>query len=440
MSVAAVTKFRRPKAKAPKTTWREGALTIFVRDRHYHVRGTIRHAGLKKRVRESLEIPFSRENEDLEAAKAAARALAEKVRGELGGGVAPRSFAEVALGYLQRPRKKKKPLGATSVVVIRELTAHFGTRILRDIPSAEFVSFIDERNVGNTAETRERQLNVLVALLTVAIAAGQYPTMPDFVRNQEARNPSTRKTRPVERVGTNIVSAIFRCSHIANTFQYAIEEITGARVSSVLFGCSLGDLNLAPGKMILRFHDTKPGFDVPAALPEEMRALVDAFLAWRGEQVRAGHVGPGSDEPLILTPKGVPYVKNDSYTGTRNKTAWAGAKRRAKILIEQEYELAISACEAKGDRRTADELRRKKADDLAILKRLTQHWFRHLLATTLGRLDPKAAMQQGGWKDARSLAGYMMSDAEYQRELVEKRGMTDWRGSDWHESDTRGDE
>jgi hypothetical protein len=31
-------------------------------------------------------------------------------------------------------------------------------------------------------------------------------------------------------------------------------------------------------------------------------------------------------------------------------------------------------------------------------------------------------MNQGGWRDVRSLNGYMMSDAEHQRALVEERG------------------
>lgn len=435
MMSAVLTKLQRPKAKVPKTTWREGALVIFVRDGHYHARGTVRHAGRKRRVRVSLEIPYARDN--LGLARAAARTREENVRAELGGGVTPRSFAEVALGYLQRPRKKNKPLGATSVAIIRELTAHFGTRILRDIAPAEIIEFVDERNRGNTAESRERYLNITVAFLMVAIAAGQYPAMPKFVRNAEARNPTTRATRPVDRVGDNIVSAIFRCSHIANTIQYATEEVTGARVSSILFGCALGDLDLAPGLMTLHFRYTKPGFDVPAALPEQMRPLLQDYLTWRDEQVRAGRVGPGSDEPLFLTPRGVPYVENDSYTGTRNKTAWYAAKRRAKALIEQQYDAAIATCEAAGDRKRTEELRRKRADDLAVLAKLSQHWWRHLLATNLGRLDPKAAMRQGGWKDSRSVMGYMIADAEYQRALVERRGVTDWRRPDRHESDTR---
>ena len=42
----------------------------------------------------------------------------------------------------------------------------------------EFVAFVDERQAGNSAETRERFLNSACGLLEVAIAAGQYPAMP----------------------------------------------------------------------------------------------------------------------------------------------------------------------------------------------------------------------------------------------------------------------
>jgi hypothetical protein len=132
----------------------------------------------------------------------------------------------------------------------------------------------------------------------------------------------------------NIVQAIFRCAHLANTIQYGIEEVTGARVSSVLFGCSLGELDLTPRRMTLHF--TKPGFDVPVALPDPIRPLLDEY------QVRAGFAGPGSDEPLFLTPRGVPY-KNAAYTGTRNKTARNAAKRRATVVIGRDHDSATLA-------------------------------------------------------------------------------------------------
>ncbi|MET0651970.1 MAG: hypothetical protein ABWY63_05580, partial [Hyphomicrobiaceae bacterium] len=55
--------------------------------------------------------------------------------------------------------------------------------------------------------------------------------------------------------------------------------------------------------------------------------------------------------------------------------------------------------------------------DHRLLGRITQHWFRHLLATRM-RGDIKAAMDQGGWIDERSVMGYVMDVTEHRRRLV----------------------
>jgi hypothetical protein len=65
------------------------------------------------------------------------------------------------------------------------------------------------------------------------------------------------------------------------------------------------------------------------------------------------------------------------------------------------------------------------AEDLAILARFSQHWLRHKLATDLGRIDLRVAMRQGGWRDVRSVTGYLMDDPEYQRAAVEGRVLFD---------------
>jgi hypothetical protein len=77
---------------------------------------------------------------------------------------------------------------------------------------------------------------------------------------------------------------------------------------------------------------------------------------------------------------------------------------------------------AAGDQREVDRLLRLKDDDLKLLESITQHWLRHKFATEAGRQDLKAAMKQGGWRDTRSIVGYLIPDAEYQRQIVEKRG------------------
>jgi hypothetical protein len=408
----------RRKDRSPKTTWPVGRLTVWVRDGYFHARGTVKHGGVKRRVRQALDIEYARKNVD--AALSAAREVEAAVLAEIMGGVKPISCAEFILSFMSRP--SDKALGQTDIATLQEIALKFGTRLLRDIAPAEFISFVDERQAGNAAATRERYLNTVAALLRAAIARGQYEKMPDFSRDAKARNPTTRAKRPVEKVGAHLVAAIFSRSHIANRVQYAVEETTGARVSSVLCHCALGDLDLRDNAMALTFHDTKNGMDVTAALPKTLRPLLNEYLTWRQIQVRAGRVGAGSSEPLFLTPKGVPYKDNKQAWGTQNKSAFNGAKRRAAKTVAQQYDDAIAAATAEGNAAEVEDLRRRRADDLSLLKRFTQHWFRHHMATQLGRKDPKAAMKQGGWKDMRSVSGYMIDDAEYQRQLVEQRG------------------
>ena len=239
---AAIAKFRRRKAKAPKSTWREGALVIFVRDGHFHVRGMVRHAGLKLRVRKSLEIPFSREN--LDKARAEAATCEEKIRSELGGAAKPLSTAEIALGFMTRP--KGQPLGATDVAAIKQLVRHFGTRILRDIAAAEFINFVEERQRGNTASTRERFLNTVVAFLADAIAKGQYAAMPKFKRDKAARNP-TRYVGVIDTLAFMCVGAA-----AVNVYGVAVLNLGAFYPSSYIMVRAIVQLALAVALIALR--------------------------------------------------------------------------------------------------------------------------------------------------------------------------------------------
>jgi hypothetical protein len=273
---------------------------------------------------------------------------------------------------------------------------------------------------ANTPETRERYISGLCAFLNLQIAAGQYPNLPAFKRDQKARNPARRARRDVENVDKRLLGYLFRACHSTIAAQLHIEYVGGTRVSSVLHGCSLGDLDLRAMKLVIR--ETKNGEDVPIALPSDIKPVLETYLHWRQQQVRAGRVGPGSNQPLFLTYKGRPYKFNGGAWGTQNKTGFNAAKRRAIKDISKDYDEAIAATTAAGDVREADKLRRSKDDDITLMRRFTQHWLRHLFATDAGRKDLRAAMAQGGWLDARSVTGYLISDAEYQRDVVEQRG------------------
>lgn len=71
-----------------------------------------------------------------------------------------------------------------------------------------------------------------------------------------------------------------------------------------------------------------------------------------------------------------------------------------------------------GQRKAAATVREQAAADADLLGKVTQHWFRHLLATKMLRRDPRAAMEQGGWLDIRSVVGYSHDAPEWRRQLV----------------------
>jgi hypothetical protein len=407
---------RKPRRRAASAT-RRRILRLFERDGFFHIRGTIREGRLKQRVRETTGIPYWPMNR--EAAEATADKREAEVRGELGAGVPQRSLAEVSLDFMTRP--KGEVLGATDVAVIQELTAKFGMRRMRDIAPAEFIDFVERRMRGNAASTRERCLNTVVSFINSAISGGQYAEMPKFKRDKKARNPNHRARRRVSNVRPYLLQLLIESAHIANGAQICAEAATGARVSSVLFGCALQDLIMAPDRMQVTYHDTKNDDDVVAALPESVRSLLEEYLRWRQLQVDAGHVSAARSAPLFLTPRGLPYKPSSRYTGTRNKTGFNAAKRRALARLKTCGDEAIAALQAARDGAGAARARQTLAEDAATLEAITQHWLRHALATQLGRLDLRVAMKQGGWRDLRSVQGYLIDDAEFQRAAVEGR-------------------
>jgi hypothetical protein len=404
-----------PSALKPKSirAWKCSGLTISVRGQTFHASGTLRTGGRSQRVRETLEVPASRNNITL--AEAAARRVAERVLAELGGGVARRAVSVLVA------QRFEQHIGPSDKRILEDLTAKFTVRILWDIPPEEIVAWVDDRQRGNAPETRERFVSGICAFLNKQINAGQYAALPIFQRDQKARNPLKRARRAVQKFRAQLLMLIIECAHITIAIQLHVEYVGGSRVSSLLQGCRLIDLDMET--LTLTFRDTKNGDDVPCALPSSILPLMEAYLAWRQEQVRRGLIGPGSDQPLFLHYKGLPYKPNGGAWGTQNKSGFNGAKRRALSKLESQYDDAIAAMRAKGDSREVERLLRLKADDLSLLAKITQHWLRHLFATEAGRKDLKIAMAQGGWRDPRSINGYLIADAEFQRAVIEERGL-----------------
>jgi site-specific recombinase XerD len=403
---------RNPKRIEP---WHCEGLRIHVRAATFHVGGTLRVGKQSKRVRETLGIEASAANRS--EAERKTREIAAEVRRDLGGGVVRKAVSTLVA------ERFKSYIGPSDRRILEDFTGAFTTRILWTIAGEEIVAFVDTRQQGNTPESRERYISGVCSFLNLQIAKGQYEKLPPFIRNQKARNPQRRARRAVAQFRIDFIEAIVAEAHISNAIQLRVEWVCGARVSSILQGCSFGDLDLKT--MTLTFRDTKNGEDVPVALPESLRNALLEYLRWRAQQVRRKTVGPGSDQALFLTYKGRPYKPNGGEWGTQNKTAFNAAKRRAVKKLATSYDERIAAMEAAGDQNEIDRLQRMKADDLKLLAKITQHWMRHKFATDVGRRDPRAAMNQGGWLDVRSLHGYMISDAEHQRHLIEERGSPD---------------
>jgi integrase len=189
----------------------------------------------------------------------------------------------------------------------------------------------------------------------------------------------------------------------------------------------LGDLVLGTEQQRITFRDTKNGDDVVAELHPACRPVLERYLEWRGGLHRR-------DEPLFLAPR---YVRRDdgsyriermpySDRGRRggwsgqNKAAFNGMKRRAirarrKIGADEARERR-----AAHDRAGAWETIRSARADGELLAKVTQHWLRHWFAThSLALGAPKASvMEQGGWRDARSLERYEHDVADVRRRMV----------------------
>jgi site-specific recombinase XerD len=403
----------KPLRKKPQIQpWDCEGLQISVRGTTFRATGTLRVGQRSERVRKTLGVPAAKDN--MSKAESEARRIADRVRAKLGGGVTRKAVATVVADRF------KAHIGPSDKRILEEFTARFTTRILWDIPSVEIVAFADQRQSGNKAESRERWISGLCSFLNLQIAAGQYPKLPEFKRDQKARNPLKRARRNVQQFRVELLEDIIEAAQISLGMQLRIAYAAGARVSSLLQGCTLGDLDMAT--LTLTFRDTKNGDDVPVALPASMRPALEAYLEWRQLQVRRGKTGPGSDQPLFLHYKGRPYKPNGGAWGTQNKRAFNNAKRRAIAAVGKRYGEAIAAMRAAADTNEVDRLLRLKSDDLKLLASITQHWLRHKFATDTGRKDLRAAMAQGGWRDPRSINGYLIADAEFQRAIVDERG------------------
>lgn len=392
------------------------------RDGYWHAHGTLRAGGRSIRVRRSLGLAVAAVSQA--AAEIELESFIDELKARATGKVGRGDPVAIAAhGYLGLARER--PLAASTVRIVKEVVARFGTRRLNEVgPDWNAwidgqhgnAGFVPGRMTGRSASSRERFLGGVLAFLSFARRHHGLAALPLFERDKKARNPNRRARRRVEDLRPDLIRLLFDSANVAMRAQLAVEKTTGARVSSLLYGVRMCDLILAKGREQIIFRKTKNGEDVCAALDGTSVAILKEYLKWRGRL-------HDREAPLFLTPRRKPYTFNGRDGGGQNKTAFRGAKRRAQKALLAAGEDQAARLRRTGDRKGADAARQRAASDAELIGKVTQHWFRHLFATKMLRLDPRAAMEQGGWLDIRSVIGYAQDVPEHRRKLV--AGMDD---------------
>lgn len=404
----------RDKGRARKTRTPAG-LQVKERDGYWHIHGRVRAGGRSIRVRKATGLPA---RPDLwEDADALRIEIEREIRNDVIHGVRPSIPVAVAADrYLSRPRERA--LGATTQAAIREIGLRFGLRLLRDIEPHEWNDWVAIRQAKNAAATRERYINDLLAFLNWAAKRPnewlQASRLPVFDRDKAARNPNRRARRRVAELTPDLVALMI--GHAAPHYapQLATMWSTGARVSSILYGTRLCDLILAPGREQITFHDTKNGEAVVAALHPFAAGKLAEYLEWRGGLHQR-------EAPLFLTHRKEPYRDNGRAWGGQNKTAFNAMKRRTACAIRRAGAAEARRLWRAGEQKQAWETIGEAKETAALVARVTQHWFRHLLATKMLQLgDMRSTMAQGGWLDPRSVMGYAHDVPEHRRGIVDQ--------------------
>jgi len=400
--------------RATKRKKAPDGVRVIEREGRWYVRGSVRAGGHTIPVRKTTGLPARADTR--EAAEALRRRYEAEAVAQLVDGKKPSQAAAVAVEeYLKAPRRR--PLGKTSVDVVNAIAARFAGRALDAIHEDEWFDWVDRRQAGNKAETRERFLNSVVAFLNwCAVKKRRWvKDLPDFERDNEARNPRTRGRRKVPLLDPTILALLLEVAppHLAG--QLVVEMATGGRVSSVLYACTLSDLVIGhDGTAHLTYRWTKNGDPVTAYLPAWTIPYLQEYLAWRGRiWDRAG--------PLFLTDRRKAYKPNDQKWGGQNKTAFRNTKGAAIVKLRgaaAQYARELWRAGRRADAWAIVAGAREEGDLIACI---TQHWFRHNMATRLlhGKTDIRTVMEQGGWRDPASVMAYLQAIPAHQRSTVE---------------------
>lgn len=368
-------------------------LRIVARGSSLYIMGTVRGAGRSRSIRRGTGLPDTPQGRiDAEAVR---DRWASEIRAELVHGIRPSTaLAVAAAAYLALPRKRQ--FNAYDVRAIKEITARFGARKLNAIADADWIAFVDQRQKGNQPQTRERYLASICSFLTWCMkpARAWLDRLPAWERlPPKDRQSAAHERRRVAELRPELIVLLIENASWHLRGQLAVIWSTGARVSSILYGCRLCDVILAPGREQITFTATKNDKPNTASLHPWSADQLRAYLKQRGRlEAREG--------PLFLTDRGEPYADNAKAWGGQTRRAFHTARWRT---VKQLLRAAVRARRAGDD---ADYVQHRT--DARLIAQVTPHWFRHLIATNMlsGRVDIKSVMEQAGWLDPRMALRY----------------------------------
>jgi hypothetical protein len=401
----------RPTKAAPAHKRRRGGIAVTERDGFWHLHGRLRIGRRFKRVRESTKLPATAAN--YEAAEELRRKKEQDVRDELLWGVKPSVEVSIAVEqYLNRPRER--PVDGTTIRRLKEIDRTFGPRNLDEIPEADWVKFVDKRMAGNKLSTRESYIGSVLAFINWCKKRPRrwVGELPALERDPKAVKPKQRRARRVGELRPELIALLIEHASLHYKGQMAIHWSTGARVSSIIYGCRYCDYLAAEDREQITFHNTKPGIEVRAVVHPWAAAVMREYLNWRG-------VPKDLEEPLFVTHLHQPYADNGKSGGGQTWSAFHGMVRRASATLRRTALREAAALRRQGRGAAARARWAAAQADIALLAQLTPHWFRHLLATTMmAEGDVRSTMEQGGWLDMRSVLAYTHDVPRRRRALV----------------------
>lgn len=298
----------------------------------------------------------------------------------------------------------------------QHVAARFKIRQINAVAPEEWTSFVEAETTGVSASTRERFLNGFLSFINWCAKPPrrwiEAKNIPHFERDAGARNPKHRQRRHVAGWRPELIMLLIDNAGWHLKPQLWVEWSTGQRVSAVL-RTKLGSVVLAQGREQITYETTKTGEPVTASLHPQAAEAIREYLKRRGGL-------HDRDSYLFLTKSGKPYKADVEY-GSQNKTAFNNAKARAVAARRRQALAEALELRRQHQVQAARDLIGQAWADMKLMRQVTQHWFRHLLATTLHAMQAPArvAMDQAGWLTVESYMAYAHDVPEVRRAVVD---------------------